>query len=196
LAEIIDLCQKTDIVQAIHNHFHSHSSNGSRYNSALEDSTAFHMSTSSKTSSSYLLENPRETPDDYNQMSLLLREIIPFYGQGDGKTDTVVQQTMAKLPKIYLDMQDARLGNTILMLCIQHGILDLVPLLLQKGCDPNIPNYDGSMGLHFLCDPESLEIAQVCIESPCNALSLESISFHVFTILFSFFPILPPLYRL
>ena len=157
------LSQKADLVEAINNHLQPHPHTGHGYR-GQEDT--FHETSRrlEKRIPEERISIESEAPDDYNQMILLLREIIPFYGQGDVKTDSIVRQTIAKLPKMYLDMQDSRFGNTILLLCIQHGIFDLVSLLLQKGCDPNIPNYDGSIGLHFLCHPESimsLEVAQV-----------------------------------
>jgi hypothetical protein len=144
--------QKAELVESIYQHIYQHGLNTRKDTVLVPDKMTKERIAISATN------------DDWNQMTILLREIIPFYGQGDVKTDITVRQTIAKLPNIYLDMPDPRFGNTILMHCIQNGVLDLVALLLQKGCDPNIPNHDGSIGLHFLCNPDSnqsLDVAQV-----------------------------------
>ena len=100
--------------------------------------------------------------DETRQMIEILQEIIPFYGQGDHQSDSIVRDTIERLPEHALELPDAS-GNTILLLACQSGAYDLVPLLLSRGSDACAQNNDGVASLHFTCytDSFSPEMAQV-----------------------------------
>lgn len=94
------------------------------------------------------LHNPSQ--DDAAQMADLLMRIMPFYGKGDGHSDTVVIDTIHRLPAHALEMQDID-GNTLLLLACQAGAYDLMPILLSRGCNVNTTNKVGATCLHFAC---------------------------------------------
>ena len=92
------------------------------------------------------------------QMVEILQEIIPYYGQGDKNIDAIVKDTFEMAPILQFEN-----GNTLLMLTCQSGAIELVPLLLRKGSDPNAQNRFGETCLHFASytdtySPESAEV--------------------------------------
>ena len=102
--------------------------------------------------------------DENEQMVEILQEIIPFCGQGDAHADSTVKETIDRLSEHYLDSRDTG-GNTLLMLSCQSKLaVDLIPLFLSKGADPNAQNSDGASCLHFVsyADSFSPEAAKVC----------------------------------
>jgi len=100
--------------------------------------------------------------------SFQLQEIIPFYGQGSSESDSIVRETIDKLPLDALEIPD-RFGNTILLLACQYAAFDLVTLLIQKGCDVNSQNNDGACCLHFSCYTDTLseDILEVHVYQLC-----------------------------
>ena len=86
--------------------------------------------------------------DDATQMVNLLMGILPFYGRGDSHSDSVVVDTLHKLPSQALEIQDVE-GNTLLILACQSSAYDLLPILLSKGCNVNARNSAGATSLHF-----------------------------------------------
>jgi len=100
--------------------------------------------------------------NESEQMVEILQEIIPYYGQGDTNIDVIVKDTFERLPFYSLENRDQN-GNTLLMLTCQSGAIELVPLLLRKGSDPNAQNRFGETCLHFASytdtySPESAEV--------------------------------------
>ena len=105
--------------------------------------------------------------DENEQMVEILFEIVPYYGQGDPSIDSIVKDTIQRLPFYCLiESRDRIAGNTLLMLSCQVGAMDLVSMLLSKGSDLNAINMNGETCLHFVCynDSYSPEIAKVRIE--------------------------------
>ena len=88
--------------------------------------------------------------DVAKQMTDLLMRLLPFYGQGDQHSNSVVIDTIHRLPPHALEMHDIE-GNTMLMLACQVGAYDLLPLFLSKGCNVNARNNVGASCLHFAC---------------------------------------------
>lgn len=102
--------------------------------------------------------------DENEQMVEILQEIIPFCGQGDAHADSTVKETVDRISAHYLDSRDSG-GNTLMMLSCQSTLaVDLIPLFLSKGADPNAQNSDGASCLHFVsyADSFSPEAAKVC----------------------------------
>lgn len=84
----------------------------------------------------------------------LLMRILPLYGKGDSKLDTLVLDTMDRLPSHALEMKDVD-GNTLLLIACQTGAYDLLSTLLEKGCSVNARNNLGASCLHYACSVES-----------------------------------------
>lgn len=103
--------------------------------------------------------------DENEQMVEILFEIIPYYGQGDPSIDSIIKDTIQRLPIYCLERREQAAGNTLMMISCQAGAVDLVSMLLSKGSDFNAQNRYGETGLHFVCynDSYSPEIAQVSI---------------------------------
>jgi len=95
--------------------------------------------------------------DEVEQMVVVLQELLPFYGEGDITSDTVVRETIEKLPSYALDMRD-KAGNTILLLACQYKAQELVHIMIVKGCDVNAQNHIGACSLHYACYTDSLSI--------------------------------------
>lgn len=89
-------------------------------------------------------------PNVAHQMVNLLMRMLPFYGQGDSESDSVVVSTIHRLPPLALEIMDED-GNTCLLVACQVGAFDLFPILLSKGCNVNARNNLGVSSLHFAC---------------------------------------------
>lgn len=109
--------------------------------------------------------------DDDIEMSDIdiLFQFIPFYGQGDPTNDATVRAYLSGLSIGDIDCKD-EYGNTLLLLACQHGLDDLVRIMLNKGADPNATNSSGASGLHFACYRESLNktIAKMLLHNGAN----------------------------
>ena len=103
--------------------------------------------------------------DENEQMVEILFEIIPYYGQGDPSIDSIIKDTIQRLPIYCLERREQLAGNTLMMISCQAGAIDLVSMLLSKGSDFNAQNRHGETSLHFVCynDSYSPDIAQVSI---------------------------------
>lgn len=101
--------------------------------------------------------------DENEQMVEILFEIIPYYGQGDLSIDSIVKDTIQRLPLYCLESKDVSAGNSLMMLACQVGAIDLVSMLLSRGSDPNSQNRFGESCLHFVCYNDSYfpDIAKV-----------------------------------
>ena len=119
--------------------------------------------------------NVVELDNQTSQMVQILHEIVPFYGQGDDKSDAVVRDTIQKLPQHALDYPDADSGSTTLIFACQCGAEDLVELLIAKGCDVNARNATGVAALHCVCysDSFSLPIAKLLVDNGAVAEVVE-----------------------
>ncbi len=89
-------------------------------------------------------------PNVAHQMVDLLMRMLPFYGQGDPESDSVVVSTIHRLPPLAFEIIDED-GNTCLLVVCQVGAFDLLPTLLSKGCNVNARNNLGVSSLHFAC---------------------------------------------
>ncbi len=107
--------------------------------------------------------NANANADENEQMVEILFEIIPYYGQGDHSIDSIVKDTIERLPFYCLESRDQLGGNTLLMVACQVCAIDLVSMLLSKGGDLNAQNRNGECCLHFVCynDSYSPDIAEV-----------------------------------
>lgn len=82
----------------------------------------------------------------------LILESLPYFGQGDDAgTDQVVRQVLQSAQVGDLEGRD-EYGNTILILAVQYGAVDLVPIIMGKrAVDVNAVNSAGACALHFAC---------------------------------------------
>jgi len=119
--------------------------------------------------------NVVDLDDQTSQMVQILHEIVPFYGQGDDKSDAVVRDTIQKLPQHALDYPDANSGSTTLIFACQCGAEDLVELLIAKGCDVNARNANGVAALHCACYSDSFSpaIAKLLVDNGAVAEIIE-----------------------
>jgi len=101
--------------------------------------------------------------DENEQMIEILFEIIPYYGQGDLSIDSIVKDTIQRLPFYCLESRDKVSGNTLIMIASHVGSIDLVMMLIRRGSDINAQNHNGETSLHFVCysDSYSPDIAKV-----------------------------------
>ncbi len=95
--------------------------------------------------------------NEADQMVEILQEIIPYFGQGDLSIDSIVKDTIMKLPIYCLDNNRDQSGNTLLILCCQAGTAasELIQLMLSRGSDPNCQNAFGETCLHYTCYNDS-----------------------------------------
>ena len=110
--------------------------------------------------SSLPMQKYQESEDEEEEMLDLLQEILPFFGQGDISSDVIVRETIEKMPLDALELPD-RLGNTVLILACQYAAYELIPLLIEKGCNVNAQNNDGACCLHFPCYSDKVEVETV-----------------------------------
>eukprot|EP00814_Leptocylindrus_danicus_P018615 CAMPEP_0116026856 /NCGR_PEP_ID=MMETSP0321-20121206/14189_1 /TAXON_ID=163516 /ORGANISM="Leptocylindrus danicus var. danicus, Strain B650" /LENGTH=1348 /DNA_ID=CAMNT_0003499913 /DNA_START=1792 /DNA_END=5838 /DNA_ORIENTATION=- len=124
--------------------------------------------------SSFPTQKMHDDENEEEEMLDLLQEILPFFGQGDLSSDVIVRETIEKLPLDALEMPD-RLGNTVLILACQYAAYDLIPLLIEKGCNVNAQNNDGACCLHFPCysDTVSVETVELLIDNGAYAEVVE-----------------------
>ena len=127
--------KKKDLVHLIYNHYNSKYDKESNYNTRGWPG---------------MKEN-----DEIEQMMTVLREILPFYGEGDIASDNTVTETIQRLPSYALDRRD-NYGNTMLLLACQYGAYGLVNIMIAKGCDINAQNYVGVCCLHHACYTDSI----------------------------------------
>ena len=99
----------------------------------------------------------------------ILFQFIPFYGQGDASTDSIVRSTLSDLPVEDIDRRDPY-GNTLLLAACQYSCEALVRIMLNKGADPNSLNSSGASCLHFACYKESMSksIAKSLLQNGAN----------------------------
>ena len=90
-----------------------------------------------------------------NKAIEILFEIIPYYGQGDPSIDSIIKDTIQRLPIYCLERREQEAGNTLMMISCQTGAIDLISMLLSKGSDFNAQNRYGETGLHFVCYNDS-----------------------------------------
>jgi ankyrin repeat protein len=105
----------------------------------------------------------------------LLARLLPFYGTGDFNSDALVIDTIHRLPPHALEMQDQN-GTTLLLLVCQFAAYDLLPTLLNKGCDVNASNNVGATPLHYACfsDTFSAESAMTLVRHGANVEVVET----------------------
>jgi ankyrin repeat protein len=96
----------------------------------------------------------------------LLTRMLPFYGTGDYNSDSLIVDTIHRLPPHALEMIVDSNGTTLLILVCQFAAYDLLPALLAKGCDVNASNNAGATPLHFACfsDTFSAESAMTLLK--------------------------------
>ena len=152
------MVDKADMVRALHDYYRQQSS--SRHGGADTAS---------------IPTNFVELDEPTSQMVEILHEIVPFYGQGDDKSDAVVRDTIQRLPQHALDYPDAESGSTTLIFACQCGAEDLVELLIAKGCDVNARNSNGVAPLHCACYSDSFSpaIAKLLVDSGAVAEIIE-----------------------
>jgi hypothetical protein len=100
----------------------------------------------------------------------LLFQFIPYYGQGDSSTDSIVRATLSSLSVEEIDSRDVETGNTLLLLACQCRCEDLARIMVNKGADCNAVNVSGASGLHFACyrDSASKLIAKLLLKNGAN----------------------------
>lgn len=123
--------------------------------SPCREQDSFHSSRLADASSARQFGSSRQRyfsiqPNVAHQMVDLLMRMLPFYGQGDPESDSVVVSTIHRLPPLALEITDED-GNTCLLVACQVGAFDLFPILLSKGCNVNARNNLGVSSLHFAC---------------------------------------------
>ena len=99
----------------------------------------------------------------------ILFQFIPFYGQGDNSTDSIVRATLSSLSVEEIDSRD-EFGNTLLLLACQCRCEDLARIMVNKGADCNAINTSGASCLHFACyrDSASKLIAKLLLKNGAN----------------------------
>lgn len=99
----------------------------------------------------------------------ILFQFIPFYGQGDTSTDSIVRATLSGLSVEEIDSRD-EFGNTLLLLACQCRCEDLARIMVNKGADCNAVNTSGASCLHFACyrDSASKLIAKLLLKNGAN----------------------------
>ena len=107
--------------------------------------------------------------DDFDHLEPkdILFQFIPFYGQGDTSTDSIVRATLSSLSVEEIDSRDAETGNTLLLLACQYRCEDLARIMVNKGADCNAVNNSGACCLHFACyrDSSSKLIAKLLLKN-------------------------------
>ena len=152
------MVDKADMVRALHDYYRrqSNSRHGGTVTAAIPT-------------------NIVELDEPTSQMVEILHEIVPFYGQGDDKSDAVVRDTIQRLPQHALDYPDAESGSTTLIFACQCGAEDLVEILISKGCDANARNSNGVAPLHCACYSDSFSpaIAKLLVDNGAVAEIIE-----------------------
>lgn len=159
--------EKGDLVQILHDHYKqvlNRSSPSGYSNTFQHQHEAFAPPQTQQTSLSQ--NSPHygysASYDETDQMHELLEQVLPYFGQDDNAIDATVKDTINRLPFHCLENRNEE-GNTILMMCCQVAALELIPILLSKGSNPNALNQYGESCLHFTCYSDSfcLEAAEV-----------------------------------
>ena len=161
------LVEKRDLVQKLHDYYKQvlNQSSPSEYNDHLpQEQEANGLPQNQQMN---LWQNSQQhlyntSFDETDQMHELLEQVLPYFGQGDNAIDATVKDTINRLPFHCLEHRNGE-GNTILMMCCQFSAIELLPILLSKGSNPNALNHYGESCLHFTCysDSFSLEAAEV-----------------------------------
>jgi hypothetical protein len=107
---------------------------------------------------------------DHLEPKDILFQFIPFYGQGDASTDSIVRATLTGLSVEEIDSRDEETGNTLLLLACQCRCEDLARIMINKGADCNAINTSGACCLHFSCyrDSASKTIAKLLLKNGSN----------------------------
>ena len=152
------MVDKADMVRALHDYYR-------------RQSNSRHGGTDTAAIPTNIVELDKPT----SQMVEILHEIVPFYGQGDDKSDAVVRDTIQRLPQHALDYPDAESGSTTLIFACQCGAEDLVEILISKGCGVNARNSNGVAPLHCACYSDSLSpaIAKLLVDNGAVAEIIE-----------------------
>ena len=78
----------------------------------------------------------------------------------EGEAYLFIQYLNKVLKKIDINSKDER-GNTFLILSVKTGMNYISKILLEKGIDPNIQNYEGNSALHFSLSRKNFEMADL-----------------------------------
>ena len=99
----------------------------------------------------------------------ILFQFIPYYGQGDSTTDSMVRSTLSALTVDDIDQKDSY-GNSLLLLACQNSLEDLVRIMISKGADPNATDSTGASCLHYPCykETKNKNIAKLLLQNGAN----------------------------
>lgn len=105
----------------------------------------------------------------------ILFQFIPYYGQGDTATDSMVRSTLSALTVDDIDQKD-EFGNSLLLMACQYTLEDLVRIMISKGADPNAADSSGATCLHFPCykETKNKNIAKLLLQNGANPEVSES----------------------
>lgn len=146
--------EKKELVHILHDHYRKvvHQSSTAQCQNHQETASIQYYQKSSQSNKQDRQIVPHS--DETVQMLELLEQVLPYFGQGDIAIDNTVKDTIDRLPYVCLESRNGE-GNTLLMMCCQIAAIDLVPILLSKGSDPNALNNFGESCLHFTTYSES-----------------------------------------
>jgi len=112
-----------------------------------------------------------DTVEDEEEVDAIdiLFQFIPYYGQGDTTTDSMVRSTLSALTVDDIDQKDSY-GNSLLLLACQNSLEDLVRIMISKGADPNAADSTGATCLHFPCykETKNKNIAKLLLQNGAN----------------------------
>jgi hypothetical protein len=99
----------------------------------------------------------------------ILFQFIPYYGQGDTATDSMVRSTLSALTVEDIDQKDS-FGNSLLLMACQYTLEDLVRIMISKGADPNATDSTGASCLHYPCykETKNKNIAKLLLQNGAN----------------------------
>ena len=109
-----------------------------------------------------------EDEDEVDAIEILF-QFIPYYGQGDTTTDSMVRSTLSALTVDDIDQKDSY-GNSLLLLACQYSLEDLVRIMISKGADPNASDSTGATCLHYPCykETKNKNIAKLLLQNGAN----------------------------
>ena len=115
-----------------------------------------------------------EDEEEVDAMEVLF-QFIPYYGQGDSSTDSMVRSTLSALNVDDIDHKD-EYGNSLLLLACQYSLEDLVRIMINKGGDPNATDASGASCLHYACykETKNKNIAKLLLQNGANPEVVET----------------------
>lgn len=101
------------------------------------------------------------TPNLEQGLVAMLRESLPYWGQGMEDVERTVREALADVDIDAVNAVDADSGETPLLLCAQYGAGDLVDLLVTQGAEVNATLPSGAAALHYMTNAATLDPAAV-----------------------------------